>query len=46
MGAEKGETKIVVSRFPADSGILAEEREKGLSVEFLETNLHEERHIL
>jgi hypothetical protein len=36
MGAEKGETKIVVSRFPADSGILAEEREKGLSVEFLE----------
>jgi hypothetical protein len=35
-GEEKSETKIVVSRFPADSGILAEEREKGLSVEFLE----------
>lgn len=35
-GRHKGETKIVVSRFPADSGILAEEKEKGLSVEFLE----------
>jgi hypothetical protein len=32
----RGETKLVVSRFPADSGILAEEKEKGLSVEFLE----------
>lgn len=32
----KAETKIVISRFPADSGILAEERAKGLSVEFLE----------
>jgi len=36
MGANKGETKVVISRFPADSGILAEEKEKGLSVEFLE----------
>lgn len=35
-GTEKSERKIVVSRFPADSGILAEEREKRLSVEFLE----------
>lgn len=35
-GQEKGEHKIVVSRFPADSAILAEEKEKGLSVEFLE----------
>jgi hypothetical protein len=36
MGQHKGETKVVISRFPADSGILAEEKEKGLSVEFLE----------
>jgi hypothetical protein len=35
-GQNKGETKIVISRFPADSGILAQEGEKGLSVEFLE----------
>jgi hypothetical protein len=35
-GEESGETKIVVSRFPADSGVLAEEKGKGLSVEFLE----------
>ena len=35
-GRYKGETKIVLSRFPADSGILAEEKEKGLTVEFLE----------
>jgi len=35
-GHQKGENKIVVSRFPADSGILAEEKEKELSVEFLE----------
>jgi hypothetical protein len=35
-GKQKGETKVVVSRFPADSGILAEEKERGLSVEFLE----------
>jgi hypothetical protein len=36
MGKNKGKTKIVVSRFPADSGILAQEMEKGLTVEFLE----------
>lgn len=35
-GEDKGETKIVVSRFPADSGVLAEEKGKGLTVEFLE----------
>src|SRR5947199_10257522 len=35
-GEKKGETRVVISRFPADSGILAEEKEKGLSVEFLE----------
>jgi len=35
-GSHKGVTKIVVSRFPADSGILAQEMEKGLTVEFLE----------
>jgi hypothetical protein len=35
-GEEKGEIKIVVSRFPADSGVLAEEKGKGLTVEFLE----------
>ena len=35
-GQHKGETKLVVSRFPADSGILAEEKERGLTVEFLE----------
>jgi len=35
-GEQNGETKIVVSRFPADSGVLAEEKGKGLTVEFLE----------
>ena len=35
-GREKGNTKVVISRFPADSGILADEKEKGLTVEFLE----------
>jgi hypothetical protein len=35
-GSHKGETKVVVSRFPADSGILAQEMEQGLTVEFLE----------
>lgn len=35
-GQYKGEIKLVVSRFPADSGILAEEKEKSLNVEFLE----------
>ena len=36
VGEHKEVTKIVVSRFPADSGILAEEKARGLSVEFLE----------
>lgn len=36
LGQYNDETKIVISRFPADSGILAEEKEKGLSVEYLE----------
>jgi len=35
-GEEDGDHKVVVSRFPADKGILAEEAEKGLNVEFLE----------
>lgn len=35
-GQNKGETKILVSRFPAESGVLAEEKGKGLTVEFLE----------
>ena len=35
-GEHSGEIKIVVSRFPADSGVLAEEKGKGLTVEFLE----------
>ncbi len=35
-GKENNDHKVVVSRFPADSGILAEEVERGLSVEFLE----------
>ena len=35
-GQEGLDYKIVVSRFPADSGILAEEDSSGLSVEFLE----------
>jgi hypothetical protein len=35
-GSGKGETKIVVSRFPADSGIFAQEMEKELTVEFIE----------
>jgi hypothetical protein len=35
-GEEGGETKILVSRFPADSAFLAEEKGKGLTVEFLE----------
>jgi len=35
-GENGGETKIVVSRFPADSGVLAEEKGKGLTVEFIE----------
>lgn len=35
-GQHKGETKLVVSRFPADSGILAEEKAQSLSVAFIE----------
>jgi hypothetical protein len=35
-GHHNGEIKLVVSRFPADSGILAEERQEGLTVAFLE----------
>jgi len=35
-GNENGVTKLVVSRFPADSAILAEEKHKTLNVEFLE----------
>jgi hypothetical protein len=36
IGKEASTIKFVVSRFPADSGILAEEKAKGLTVEFLE----------
>lgn len=35
-GKESGETKLILSRFPADNGILAEEDQTSLSVEFLE----------
>lgn len=35
-GTEGGNTKTIVSRFPADVGILAEVRKTGLSVDFLE----------
>ena len=35
-GKEGREHKIVISRFPADVGILAEESERALTVEFLE----------
>jgi hypothetical protein len=35
VGSEGGERKLVLSRFPADSGILAEQGETGLKVEFL-----------
>jgi hypothetical protein len=35
-GNEDGEHKVVISRFPADNGILAEEQQHGLNVEFLE----------
>jgi hypothetical protein len=36
VGNENGKTKIVLSRFPADNGILAEENQSSLNVEFLE----------
>jgi hypothetical protein len=35
-GKQGRETKLLISRFPADSGILAEEDEQALSVQFLE----------
>jgi hypothetical protein len=35
-GKQAGDTKLVISRFPADNGILAEENQTSLSVEFLE----------
>jgi hypothetical protein len=36
-GTEGRDHKIVISRFPADTGILAEQRQQGLTVEFLES---------
>ncbi len=36
MGEEDGQKKIVISRFPADNGILAETDRGGLNVAFLE----------
>lgn len=36
VGQENQHAKLVLSRFPADQGILAEERKDSLSVEFLE----------
>jgi hypothetical protein len=35
-GSEKGVTQLVLSRFPADQGIIVEERAQQLSVEFIE----------
>lgn len=35
-GADGGSSKLVISRFPADQGIIAEEDHEQLSVEFLE----------
>jgi hypothetical protein len=35
-GTYAGKDQIVMSRFPAEQGIVAEERERGLSVEFIE----------
>jgi hypothetical protein len=35
-GREQGDTKILISRFPADTGILAEEDRSSLNVQFLE----------
>jgi hypothetical protein len=43
-GQEDGEHKIVVSRFPADNGILAEEAQHGLNVEFLERVFMKSQH--
>jgi hypothetical protein len=36
LGSENGTHKVVISRFPADQGILAEARGRSLEVEFLE----------
>ena len=33
---EKGENKLIISRFPADHGLLAEERKSKLSVQFID----------
>lgn len=35
-GAENGQSRFVASRFPADNGIIAEETDDALSVEFIE----------
>ena len=35
-GEQNGKPKVIISRFPADSGILADEKDGGLSVEYLE----------
>ena len=43
-GLENGEHKVVVSRFPADNGILAEEAQTGLNVEFLERVFMKSQH--
>jgi hypothetical protein len=36
VGSFNGKHQIVISRFPADQGIVAEKRKSGLSVEFIE----------
>ena len=36
VGSEESRSKLVLSRFPADQGILAEQRKNSLDVEFLE----------
>ncbi len=43
-GDEGGQSRLVMSRFPADSGILAEQTAKSLNIRFLErllTDLHQ-----
>lgn len=35
-GTENGANKLVISRFPADQGVIAEENQERLSVEFIE----------
>lgn len=44
VGKEGDDHKVVVSRFPADNGILAEEAERGLSVAFLERVFMKSQH--